>query len=359
MDTSKFQNVHQVGGIRTALIDHPCPGGAPGAGGRIAMVNTGAGLRYTVALDRGGDIVEAFHHQHSLAYLTVNDYKAGNPAYHRGDEWLTGWPGGLLTSCGPQYVGQPRNEDGTQTNLHGHHSNTPAAVEMILNPDPHQDRHEMLLSMIIRDSRMYAPMVEVRRQIQGKLGINEIHLYDQVTNRGDEPVPHNWLYHVNFGYPLLDVGTQLVFKGKLDTQWDMRTPINAGDVETIKATHAAQPAPASKESFGVIVEPEPDSEGLCHVGIVNRQLSLGVEMEFSPECLPRMANWQWYGPRGCFVSALEPFAGSLMGKAKDASPLANLTLAPGETRRYRMTLKVHSDAAALDALMKYDGALRM
>lgn len=54
-DADKFELVHQVGGIRTATYDWPDAGGAPGC--RVAMVNTGSGLRFTVALDRGGDIV--------------------------------------------------------------------------------------------------------------------------------------------------------------------------------------------------------------------------------------------------------------------------------------------------------------
>ena len=55
-DWQKFELVHQVGGIRTARLDWPEAGGSPGC--RVALVNTGSGLRYTVALDRGGDIVD-------------------------------------------------------------------------------------------------------------------------------------------------------------------------------------------------------------------------------------------------------------------------------------------------------------
>ena len=55
-DLDKFENIHQIGGIRTGTLDsHPL--GRPG--GRVALVDTGAGLRFTVALDRGGDIVDA------------------------------------------------------------------------------------------------------------------------------------------------------------------------------------------------------------------------------------------------------------------------------------------------------------
>ena len=102
-DANKFELIHQVGGIRTATYDWPDAGGAPGC--RVAMVDTGSGLRFTVALDRGGDIVEAFYQSCSLAYLTPNGYRPPRQPLHRDEDWLAAWPGGLLTSCGPRYIG--------------------------------------------------------------------------------------------------------------------------------------------------------------------------------------------------------------------------------------------------------------
>ena len=128
-DTNKFENIHQIGGIRTGTLDsHPLGG----PGGRVALVDTGAGLRFTVALDRGGDIVDARFNQHALAYLTPNGLVLPNRAHQTGIEWIYGWAGGLVTTCGPQYMGGPREEDGVKTSLHGHYSNLPAAVEQTI-----------------------------------------------------------------------------------------------------------------------------------------------------------------------------------------------------------------------------------
>src|SRR3954462_3368875 len=123
-DPRKFENVQQVGGIRTGLLDAPGAGGS--AGVRVALVDTGAGLRFTVALDRGGDIVDASYNQFGLAYLSPNGLWPPNPAYHQGVEWLRGWAGGLITTCGPEFVGGPRAEATGQTSLHGRFSSSPA-----------------------------------------------------------------------------------------------------------------------------------------------------------------------------------------------------------------------------------------
>ncbi len=100
-DYNKFELIHQVGGIRTARYDWPEVGGSPGC--RVALVDTGAGLRFTVALDRGGDIVEAFYQDTALAYLTPNGYQPPSHALQQvDDQWLSSWPGGLVTTCGPR-----------------------------------------------------------------------------------------------------------------------------------------------------------------------------------------------------------------------------------------------------------------
>jgi hypothetical protein len=361
-DLEKFENVHQVGGIQLATIEPAFGGGAPMAT-RVAMINTGSGLRFNVALDRGGDIVEAFYNQHSLAYLSPVGVQPPNHANNRGAEWLKNWPAGLLTTCGPQYIGRPRVEDGNEVPLHGHHSNCPALVEIMLNPDPHRGRKEILLSMVIRDSRMFGPVVEVRRQIQCTLGDPTISLFDQVTNRGNKPCAHHWLYHVNLGYPLLDKGAKFIYRGTA-RYWEVPTPSQGHPILTDAALNRIKTVPGNIPEHvgggerGMIVDVEADRSGQAHVGLVNRKLGLGVELAFPVEEMPRVANWQHLGPGGSFVGGIEPFSGSLMGKDMDDHPRAEQYLQPGETRRYQMTIHVRRSARELRAMEKHDGRVR-
>lgn len=352
-DTEKFENVHQIGGIQTALLESPA---GSGQFRRIAMFNTGSPLRFTVAVDRGGDIVDAFHGPHSLTYLTMAGIKAPSHAYHRELDWLYGWAGGLVTSCGPQYAGMPREEDGQQLGLHGRHSSQPAAIEMLINPDPHRGRHEMLLTMTVRDTRMFGPNLEVRRTITCTLGIPQIRLFDEVTNRGNQQSPHTWLYHVNYGYPLLDQGTRLIYRGKLDTSWNMSTPTpSAAQIDRIKRVSPPLDEHDGSGERGVIFEPAADRNGDAHIGLINQRLGLGVEMVFPAEQLPRVANWQHFGAGGSFVTGIEPFSGSLMGKDRDPHPKAVQQLRPGQTKRYQLTINVLDNAAALRSFATRDG----
>lgn len=355
-DAQKFENPLQLGGIRTGSLDYPNPCG--GQSCRVAHFNTGSGLSFTVALDRGGDIVEATYNGHSLAYLSPNDYRPPSHSMHRGIDWLVGWPAGLVTTAGPVQIGEPAPGD-TAGSLHGRHSNTPAAVLSVTNPDPARGELDMCLRMSIRDTRMFGPCLEVRREIVCRLGSSEITIRDEVRNLGDEPSPHSLLYHVNFGYPLLDEGTRFLYRGPARL-YDFRK----GEPAMPQADKAKQVPPADASFCGggeqvVVADAQTGADGLAHTAIVNDQRQLAVELAWSPEALPRLANWLHFGPRGSYVAALEPFYGSLLDKSGDTHPSAGATLAPAESRSYELRLTVHSTRDAIDSLAEHDGPLEL
>lgn len=354
-DTAKFENIHQIGGIRTGTLNSV----------RVAFVDTGAGLRFTVALDRGGDIVDAHYNQFGLAYLTPNGLLPPNHAYHTGAEWLSGWAGGLVTTCGPHYIGGPRKEDGIQTSLHGRYSNQCAQIETLRNPDPHRGRTEMELGLRVRDTRMFGPNFEIIRTIRCMLGQPEILIDDEVTNRGDTRVAHHWLYHCNLGYPLLDRGGRFIYRGAAEF-WivppppgqDIVQPLSAAAMNALKRVPAALREHTGAGERGLIVQTESGRDGQCHIGLINEKLKLGVEFSYSPQALPRLAHWQHYGPRGCYATALEMFSGSLLGSARDKHRLARQFLKPGESRRYQLRIRVRATPAELRSLAAADGPLR-
>ena len=119
------------------------------------------------------------------------------------------------------------------------------------------------------------------------------------------------------------------------------------------------PEHAAAGSRGLIVDINCDSQGVAHCGLANPNLQLGVELTYSAQSLPRLANWQHYGPRGSYVCALEPFSGSLWGKQQDKHPLAAQWLEPGQTKNYDLTITVHADAPGIEKLLAQQGDLRV
>ena len=361
-DPDKFEDVRQLGGIRTGTLDAPAAGG--GEDVRVAFFDTGSGLRFTVALDRGGDLVDAAFNDCALAYLSPNGLRPPNAAHHRENEWLRNWPGGLVTTCGPEYIGGSRTEAGAVTSLHGRFSNTPAAVVSLSNPDPRRGRLEMELALVIRDTRVFGPNYEVRRRIRCALGRPEIVIEDEVENCGDTACAHHWLYHCNLGYPLLDEGARFIYRGRAQ-YWQVPAPpggdilrvISVAKMNRLKRVPAPLAEHAGGGERGVIVEVPPARDGVCRVGLINARRSLGLELAYPSAALPRLAHWQHYGPRGSYVSGLEPFHGSLLGSARDRDRQFHPTLVPGESRRYRLQLTVRRGAAELSRLAAHDGPL--
>ena len=205
----KVINCAQIGGIETSVLDNDL-----GKGSRIAWVNTGAGLRYKVVIDRGLDIVDAFYNQYSLVWLSHAGVTAQRPDANRGLGWLYSFAGGLLTTCGLTHVGGPERDEFGERGLHGRISNLPGRVESIVQPELTVGKLQMSITAVVKQSRVFGPNLELRRTISSTLGEPTVRIHDVVSNLGNTPAPHMILYHCNYGWPLVDEGTEIVFKGK-------------------------------------------------------------------------------------------------------------------------------------------------
>ena len=193
----KISNARQLGGIETSVADN---GSARGS--RIAWINTGSGLRFKVAIDRGMDIADAFFNQYNLAWLSRLGLTAPQPLSDSGINWLRTFGGGLVTTCGLTHIGGPETDEYGERGLHGRISNLPAEIESVIQPDPTRGKMEMSITGIIKEIQPLGIQLELKRTISATLGIPVIRLQDEVVNVGNIPAPHMILYHCNFGWPL-------------------------------------------------------------------------------------------------------------------------------------------------------------
>jgi hypothetical protein len=338
-------NASQLGGIETSVLDN-----GPGRGVRIAWINTGGGLRYKVVIDRGMDIADAEFLGQSLTWHSLTGITVPRPAYNNGLEWLRGFYGGLLVGCGPLNVGGPFEENGEQYGLHGTHSNTPAIVESVVNPDLSRGQLEMKLSGLVRTARVFNPNVELRRTITSRLGEPAIHVSDEFANLGNERVPLSWLLHINFGYPLLEPeASTYCYRGNV-------MPIGGSDDWFRKGNDyraAPQPLEAHRGAgeYCAFIDPEYDSAGNATVGVVNRKRGFGLSIEFNRRDFPRMVHWQHWGPNGSYVGALEPTCVGVEGRAMDIERGWQQYLEPGERRTMGCKLTASNQPADVQRLL--------
>ncbi|MDF9794919.1 galactose mutarotase-like enzyme [Catalinimonas alkaloidigena] len=342
----KISNPAQLGGIETSVLDN-----GAGRGSRIAWVNTGTGLRFKLVLDRAMDIADAFYNEHSLAWLSHVGITSPQPIALKGIDWIKTFGGGLLTTCGLTHVGGPESDEYGERSLHGRISNLPAEIESVIQPDPFAGKMEMSITARIRQTQVFGPSLELKRTISATLGQASIRIHDEVTNRANTPAPHMLLYHMNLGWPLVDEGADILWKG----EWESR------EGKTARIFHDENnfrkcPPPMESHSGGgeevAFIDIKADPSGTCKCGIHNAKLGMALAIRFQKSQLPWLTNWQHWG-KGEYVTGLEPGTHPPIGQAKAREMKTLLQLEPGESKHYDLEFEVLKDEVSIKNFLQH------
>ncbi len=341
--TNKISNPAQLGGIETSVIDN-----GPGRGTRVAWINTGTGLRYKVVIDRAMDIADAFYNEHSLAWLSHTGIKYPEPSSDRGVEWLRTFGGGLLVTCGLTHAGGPEKDEYGERGLHGAISNQPAELISVIQPDPLIGNMEMSISGIIKETKPFGPSIEMKRTISGTLGQAVIRVHDEIINKGNTPAPHMLLYHCNFGWPLVDEGTDLIWDGKWEPRGEAQIFREGNNFRKCPGPLKAHDGTGEEVAF---IDIKSDEAGFCICGLHNARLDIGLALRFKKDQLPWLTNWQHWG-EGEYVTGLEPGTNPPIGQAKARLDNTLIHLAPGEKRVYDLEIEILNNKEAIDNAFK-------
>ncbi|XOV94570.1 MAG: aldose 1-epimerase family protein [Bacteroidota bacterium] len=341
----KISHHSQIGGIETSTVDN-----GPARGNRIAWVNTGTGLRYKVVIDRGMDIVDAFYNQHSLAWLSHGGNMSPESYAYKGIDWLKTFSGGLMTTCGLTHVGGPEVDEFGERGLHDQISNIPADLESVIQPDPIHGKLEMSISGEMKQTQVFGSRLDFKRKISGELGSSIIKVTDQVINSGNEPAPHMILYHLNFGWPLIDEGAKILWKGKCESRgraMDDYLFSPGMDYKTCKGPLEAHNGTGEACGF---IDPEADKDGIVHCGVFNPKIDLGLAIRFKKDQMPWITNWQHWG-KNEYVTAIEPGTHPPIGQSEARKEGSLIFLEPGEHRVYELELEVLSNREKINQLI--------
>ena len=114
-------DISQLAGARECTLES-----GKSRGVSVVDVKTGSGLNFTILPDRGMDIAWADYKGIALGFISKTGIVA--PSYYEpnGNDFLRGFYGGLLTTCGLTYMGTACVDNGKSLGLHGRASNTPA-----------------------------------------------------------------------------------------------------------------------------------------------------------------------------------------------------------------------------------------
>ena len=324
IDCSRVGNSYQLFGTRHyRLLD------GYSDGSRCIDVRTGSGLEYTVVCDRGMDISLASFSGVNLAFLTEN--MEAHPAFYdaQKSEWLRTFTGGLLTTCGPCYLGDPCEDNGEQLGLHGRFSAIPARQ---VCDETDAETGTIRITGRITESHPFGHKLLIRRTISSSFGSSVISLRDEVRNIGNAPAPLTILYHVNFGYPLLNETADIIVPSEKCGGYDTYSEERLQERFHMKAPDINNSEKNYLHTFG-------DRKDPVRAWVWNKDLldGLAAYVRFSPDELPYMTQWMLENVHD-YVNALEPANVPCLSRCELRSRQMLPMIEPGQTQLFNVEI---------------------
>jgi len=305
-------------------------------GDRRVRLTAANGFDLEILPDRGMDLAAVAFRGIPLEFSTPALF-AAPPPDALGESFARRFGAGLLTTCGLDSYGVS-STDLDQT-LPQHGRATDLAADPMTTRSYWQDgRFRLEVAGTMRQWRLFGEDLGWQRTIRVDLGGDHLEITDEVTNLGRDRWPHMMLYHINFGYPLLDGGTRInVHRAGPDVDPE---PRNDDAAAGLPSWHTF-PAPSAGFAEQVFRHDlRSDDPGV--VTVTNARLGLAVDVRVDPTVLPHVFQWTMARP-GTYALGIEPGnAPTMDGRARARDLAALPQLEPGETRSYTVELRAQS-----------------
>ncbi|MBR5296014.1 MAG: aldose 1-epimerase family protein [Clostridia bacterium] len=264
--------------------------GGRGDGMRLLEVRGGAGLSFTISLDRCADISRLSFDGVNFGFFTDCGYVAPQYFDPKGAGFLKSFTAGFLTTCGLSSVGEPCVDGGEEVGLHGTVSHIPAehfSYEV--------NEEKIRITAVMRDvSALEKNLVFKREYLLEPFG-DTLTITDRVENHGPSAQPYQILYHFNIGYPLLSEKAVL-------------------SIPALETKPRCDHAKTGLDRWSQVEKPQKGYQEMCfyhtmakdaRVALENPAIGLGLEMTYDAEKLPCFTQWKMMGERD-YVMGLEP-----------------------------------------------------
>lgn len=268
----RISNFGQVASIKRYTLTE-------GAGKGLDIIDCDNGkIRFLLNVSKACDIMQLYHEGQNMAFVSKNGFTK------REISFLNRFEGGMLYTCGLDSVG---GRDGYE--LHGTLHNIPAEIVR-----SECNENEIVVEAIIRDTALFGKNLVMKRKIYSKIGDSSVTLEDTLVNEGYKDEDYCLLYHINVGYPMLDVGAKVI-----------------ADVEsyTPRTAWAKQNETTMYEMSG----PIPNQEEACYflklnkpeISLINEKIGKRLTVAYSGDTLPNFVEWKSMAS-GDYALGLEP-----------------------------------------------------
>ena len=286
-------------------------------GAKIIELENSNALKIEIVVDRALDIVGASWLGKNLAWLSPVGVVSSQNLNMNEIPWLNNWAGGLVTTGGLDHALGP-DTDETSFNypllkirdfpIHGNISYQPAENFRFFKLETKEEPIFVVKGQV-KQVTVFGEFLTLDRAILLGRDNNLVSIFDEVTNTGSENTDHMFLYHCNFGWPLIQPNVVI------------NKVLAGGEIkELLKIT-----TPESKSPEKVLVDKVNEKEAFTHINIVNSAIDMELHHIFSNKNLN--FHLQWLVSRPDFmVYGSEASTNDLSGRkmAREKSLLKNL-----------------------------------
>lgn len=321
-------NIQQIGGIQSFTYNE---GRADGT--KAIKIDTGL-LSLSLLPSRCLDIAFASYKGIPFSYMSKSGIR--NPSYFIEDRptgFCENFFGGLLTTSGLNNIGAPSVVDGTNYGMHGEMSNIPAD-QVSVNQYWEDDELIFSVAATMHHSRFYGEDVQFKREIRTALGSNHFVLRDTIENLDFKPFPLFFLYHINFGFPLVDEHARIVCDQIKD--FTARTE-NAKDGLSTAQTFQPPKDGIEEECFYYTF-----NDNDIKIAIENPSLGasgMRAYLKYDSRQFPEFTEWKMMRSRE-YVCGFAPGTNRLEGRAHALANEKIRTLAPLERAVFEIEMGI-------------------
>lgn len=252
--------------------------------------------------------------------------------------WLDGFDE-LLVRCGLESNGAPEFDDISgrlKHPLHGRIANKPAhSVSVSFDPE----REEISVRGVVEESRFHFFKLRLTSTYTTRLGSTTIQIRDEIENLSTKPAEAQLLYHVNFGLPLLDAGSQVV--GPFKTV----VPRNAHAASGVKGWNSFQAPEPNYEEQVYFTDLHADKDGRTRTLLKNAHGTQGISLVYNVRQLPCFSLWKnTVGETDGYVTGLEPATNYPNPRSFEARHNRVMKLDPGGRTTFDLAMEIHPTA---------------
>ena len=319
---------HVGSASQVARLDKFAEADGTGVGRRRMRIETGGGLALDLLPDRALDLGHATFDGMPLAWISQAGFSPASSHGGRAHDWLRGFGGGLLATCGLDSFGPPSVDGGRS---HGQHGPVGALPAEILQAGIDEITGRIVVVGRVRQTALFSESLVLDRRIETEIGSTAVTIKDRVTNEGVTAEGHMILYHFNLGWPLLGSEVRLTGPGLKPVPRD--ADAQAGLEHWDKFSDPVADYPEQ-----VFIHDAPS--GLAKARLENDKRGVALALEWDATVLPAMFQWKLMLRRH-YALGLEPAnTSAIHGRASARAAGLLPILEPGEVRSYRIRVNL-------------------